>query len=303
MSPTTTVVGDLATLIPSWARSLRAENKSPRTILSYTTGAIQFNNFLVDRGMPTAVAAIRREHVESFIEDVLGRARSSTAATRYRDIQQLFRWLEEEGEVTESPMARMRPPKIDESPVPVVADGDLKALFKACAGKTFEHRRDTAIIRVLLNTGARLAEVTGLAVDDVDLDLREMYVMGKGRKGRALPLGPKAIKDLDRYLRVRSRHKDAGEPWLWLARKGHLTTSGIAQLIKRRCRQAGIPEIHPHQFRHTMSHKWLASGGTEHDLAKINGWTSLQMVGRYASSAATERAKSAHARLSPGEDL
>lgn len=300
---TTTTIGDLATLIPSWARSLRAENKSPRTIVSYTSGGKQLNTFLVARGMPTTAAAIRREHVEAFIEDVLARSRPSTAATRYRDLQQLFKWLQEEGEVEESPMARMHPPKLDERPVPVVADDDLKALLKACGGKSFEDRRDTAIIRSFLNTGARLAELAGITLHDVDLDLRELYVTGKGRKGRALPLGPKAVKDLDRYLRTRTRHKDAGLPWLWLGPKGRLTGSGIAQMVKRRCREAGISEINVHRFRHTMSHLWLASGGTEHDLAKINGWTSLQMVGRYAASAATERAKAAHARLSPGENL
>jgi site-specific recombinase XerD len=252
--------------------------------------------------MPTDVTAIRREHVEAFIEDVLARHRPATAATRYRDLQQLFRWLLEEGEIRESPMARMRPPKLDERPVPVIAQEHLRVLFKVCSGKSFEDRRDTAIIRVLLNTGARLAEVANLKTDDIDLDYREVYVTGKGRKARSLPLGPKAIKDVDRYLRMRGRHPRADLPWLWLAPKGRLTDSGIAQMVKRRCRQAGIPEINVHRFRHTMSHLWLASGGTEHDLAKINGWSSLQMVGRYAASAVVERAKAAHGRIDPGAD-
>lgn len=300
---TATAMGDLATLTPSWARSLRAENKSPKTVVGYTTTARQFHAFLASAGMPTTVTSIRREHVESFLEDVLARWRPATAATRYRDLQQLFKWLEEEGEIERSPMARMRPPKLDERPVPVIQEADLRALFKVTSGKSFEDRRDTALLRVLLNTGARLAEVAGISMEDVDLDLRELYVTGKGRKGRALPLGAKAVKDIDRYLRARRRHKDTGLVWLWVGPKGRLTDSGIAQMVKRRCRQAGIAEIHPHQFRHTFSHLWLSSGGTEHDLAKLNGWTSLQMVGRYAASAATERAKAAHARLSPGEDL
>jgi integrase len=128
-------------------------------------------------------------------------------------------------------------------------------------------------------------------------------VTGKGRRGRYLVLGPKAVKNADRYLRVRARHEDADLPWVWLGPKGRLTDSGIAQMIKRRCREAGLSQFYPHQFRHTFSHLWLSSGGTEHDLAKLNGWTSLQMVGRYASSAATERAKAAHVRIDPGTDI
>ena len=296
--------GDLATLLPSWGRSLRAENKSPRTVVAYTTGARQLLDFLRATGMPTEASAIRREHIEAFIEDVLSRHRASTAATRYRDLQQLFRWLEEEGEIPVSPMARMRPPKLDERPVPTVPEADLVALFKACSGRDFEGRRDTAIIRTFLNTGARLAELANLQLEHVDLDMRELYVTGKGRKGRALPLGAKAVKDIDRYLRLRGRHKDSALPWLWLGPRGHLTNSGVAQMLRRRSREAGIePVVQPHQFRHTFSHLWLSAGGAEHDLAKINGWASLQMVGRYASSAAVERAKNAHARIDPGAEF
>ncbi len=159
-------------------------------------------------------------------------------------------------------------------------------MLKGCSGKDFEDRRDAAIFRVFLNTGPRLAEMASLVMDDVKLDLREIIVLGKGRKGRALPLGPKAIKALDRYLRSRAPHKDADLPWVWLGPKGRLTNSGIAQMVKRRSTQSrDSPAYPPTPVRHTFSHFWLANGGTEHNLAKINGWTSLQMVGRYAASA------------------
>ncbi|MDQ4142858.1 MAG: tyrosine-type recombinase/integrase [Actinomycetota bacterium] len=254
--------------------------------------------------MPTDVTKIRREHVEAFIEDCLGRYRPTTAATRYRDLQQLFRWLLEEGEISDSPMARMRPPKPDDPSIPIIPDADLKALIAVCNGRTFENRRDTAIIRAFLSTGARLAELANLQVTDVDLDYREIHVMGKGRKERRLPLGLKATKDLDRYMRARARHPRADLPALWLGPKGRLTDSGIAQMVKRRSREARLESpIHVHQFGHTFSHKWLSRGGGEHDLATINGWSSLQMVGRYASSAADERARAAHDRLGVGEEI
>jgi integrase len=102
---------------------------------------------------------------------------------------------------------------------------------------------------------------------------------------------------------MRCRHSCSDEPWLWIGARGRLTDSGIVQALRRRCRQAGTEQLHPHQFRHTWAHFWLSSGGTEHDLARLAGWNSLQMVGRYAASAATERAKEAHRRIGPGEDL
>jgi site-specific recombinase XerD len=296
-------VNDISSLAASWQLHLEAANLSPKTIRTYMDSADQLRAHLILTGMPTAADVIAREHIESFLIAVRERTSASTAATRYRGLQQLFKWLQDEGEITRNPMERMRPPKLEERPVPVISDDDLKALFKTCAGKSFEDRRDQALLRLFLNTGGRLSEMANLRVSDCNLSDRSLYVTGKGRRGRALPLGPKAVKDLDRYLRVRSRHKAAALVWLWLGPKGHLTDSGIAQMVKRRCRQAGITAIHVHQFRHTFSHLWLSAGGAEHDLAKLAGWASLQMVGRYAASAAVERAKNAHARIDPGSEF
>src|SRR5438552_3282996 len=92
-------LGQVRSLLPSWQRHLRAEGKSARTVQSYVEGALKFAAFLEAAGMPTAVVSIRREHVEAFIEDQLARWKPATAANRYRSLQQLFRWLEEEGEV------------------------------------------------------------------------------------------------------------------------------------------------------------------------------------------------------------
>ena len=89
----------LSALIPSFERSLRARNRSSKTTRGYLDAAERLARFLAGQGMPTAVTSIAREHVEAFIEDQLTRWSASTAATRYRQLQQLFRWLGEEGEV------------------------------------------------------------------------------------------------------------------------------------------------------------------------------------------------------------
>ena len=73
--------GQLEDLIPSWTRSLRARNKSPKTIRGYRDTAEIFLGFLRDRGMPTTLHRIGREHVESFIEDQLVRWKPTTALT------------------------------------------------------------------------------------------------------------------------------------------------------------------------------------------------------------------------------
>jgi site-specific recombinase XerD len=287
---------DVLPNLSSFGRHLRAANKSPMTIKAYTEAVRQFDAFLGDRGMPRTVAAIRREHLESFIEDQLKRLRPASAANRYRSLQQFFRWLVDEGELKDSPMAKMKPPAVPEEPPTVLTDVDLSGLWKVTSGTGFDDRRDRAILRLLLDGGIRRAELAGLRLEDVDRDQDVIVVMGKGRRPRAVPYDREAARDLDRYIdRARKDHRDADGPWLWLGKKGRLTETGIAQLLQRRGREAGLEgRLHPHLFRHTWAHQQLAAGMQETDVMRIAGWKSRQMVARYGASAGHERAIAAY---------
>jgi site-specific recombinase XerC len=171
-------------------------------------------------------------------------------------------WLEDEGEITADPMAEMKPPASPSSPSHRSQEA-LRRLFAACAGKDFEARRDTAMIMLLLDSGARRAELVGLRVDDLDFEHDVARVIGKGRRERALPFGRRTAVALDRYLRVRSRHAHAGPRGCGSGRRDPSPPRAW-----HRCsgagRQAGIEGLHAHQLRHTFAHagspRWARDG-------------------------------------------
>jgi integrase len=171
--------------------------------------------------------------------------------------------------------------------VPILTDDEIAALLKTCAvgrGRpgvfdrtVFLGRRDEVVLRLLLDTG-------------------------KGSRPRVVPFGAKTAQAVDRYLRVRALHPHARSPRLLLGQRGPMTPDGARDVLNARAVAAGLSDVHPHRFRHTFAHRWLAGGGQERDLMMLADWRSDDMPSRYAESTAVEP-HDAHRRLGLGDRL
>lgn len=292
----------------SFERHLKAGNKSPKTVASYLDAIDTLSRWLEASGRDAdpRVDAISTDDLRAFMADQLERLSPGTARNRYASLSVFFRWwvAEYEDADLDNPMSRVvRPadPNANEPP-PMLSDREIDALLAEVGRKLppsrkegeaearFRQRRDYAIVKLLLNTGLRLAELAGLKLEDLDLDASMLTVVRKGGRHAALPFGAETAQALDRYLKLRRGHRLARSTWLWIGRHGRFTAGGIADMIESRGKAAGIADLHPHTLRHTWTHDRKRKGVSDGDLMELGGWRDRTMLDRYGKAGARARA-------------
>lgn len=281
---------DLAAMLPSWELSLRAERKSPATVKTYGDGARRFLAWCDSTGAPPV---LDKPTVNAFTVALIDEgAEAATVRSRQLGVRRFSAWLAEEREVPADSLVGLRAPKLDQKVIEPLTEAQLKALIRACSGNAYRDRRDEAMVRFMLETGARAGEVVVIALADVDLPAGTVIIRrGKGAKGRMVPFGPQTARALDRYVRVRRMHKLADSPALWLGdRNRGFSYYGLHWALRGRAEAAGITGFHPHRLRHTTAHRWLAAGGSEGGLMAVAGWSNSDMLQRYTKARASDRA-------------
>ena len=154
--------------IGSFRLHLAAEGKAAKTVRTYTEAVAWFAAaHLIPRTSCTSWEHVTSYDVQRWLVHLLTRYSDAYASNQFRALQQFCRWLADEEELPD-PMAGLRAPKVIEKLVPVFTSEELSALAKACQGRSFGQRRDTAIITVLTATGIRAAELTGIRFDPQD---------------------------------------------------------------------------------------------------------------------------------------
>lgn len=292
-------------LLESWLLHLRAERKSAQTLKTYGDG---IRRFIAWAETAEVAPEFTRPIVNAFIAAILddgNGVQASTARSRQLALRRLSAWLKEEDEISKDELLGLKPPKLDSKIVPELTDDQLRGLIAACKGAEFRERRDEAIVRLMLETGARAGEVVSMELPDVDLKEGMAAVRrGKGGKGRMIPIGPQTVRAIDRYLRMRRTHRlaKAGSSLLWLGDRGKgFTYYGLYSALGYRAELAGIEDFHPHVLRHTAAGRWLGAGGSEGGLMAMAGWTRREMIDRYTKATSERRAVDEARKLGLGD--
>lgn len=234
-----------------------------------------------------------------------------TSLNYHTGLSALWAWAVTERLVERNVVREVEAPRAEKPAIVPLSQADVKTLLAACDRSREYSRpgkracdnarptalRDKTLIFLLLDTGMRASEVCGITARDVDLKNRRVFVMGKGDKERSLPISPETARVLWRYMTERSEAK-ASEA-LFVTRDGRpLDRVVLLEMLKNLGVKAGVPDCHPHRFRHTFAINFLRNGGNVYELQMALGHTTLEMVRTYLALAETDLQK-AHEEASP----
>ncbi len=181
-----------------------------------------------------------------------------------------------------NPCLGIRAPKSAKK-LPQALSPDEAAQLMQVGGAGLLDARDKAILELFYSSGLRLSELTGLAVQDVNLRDATVQVTGKGSKTRIVPVGSHALDALRAWLALRDAVVPPGEKSLFVARGGaRMSGSAVQQRVKHWARKFGLSgKVHPHVLRHSFASHVLQSSGDLRAVQEMLGHASISTTQVY----------------------
>jgi site-specific recombinase XerD len=253
-----------------------------------------FAAFLAETSPATPLNQVTRRHVEVFKPWLAARPgqnkprlTTATIAHRLGTLRMFFARIEEWGWDEAPPRVPMFPGDLprQDHPLPRALD-DASAAKLLRAAQADPRMLIRVTVEILLRTGLRVSEYTGLRADAVVLIGAGPWLhvpVGKLHEDRYLPLHPQLVTLIDAY---RARHVPTGHPLLLPRENGRpLDRHTVTRMINRAGAAADLPHIHPHQLRHTLATQAINRGMSLEAIAALLGHRSLDMTLRYAKIA------------------
>lgn len=250
-------------LLDQFIAHLRVERGlASNTIQAYSRDLVRFLEFLEGLGRPPA--EVTREDVSDYMGSLRGRLSGRSAARNLSAIRMFYRFLVSEGSISTSPARLVEAPRLPRRLPEILSPDEVDRLLAQPDPLQAAGSRDRAMLELLYATGLRVSELTGLRIQNVNLEAGFVRMVGKGSKERVVPMGEKAREALQTFI---SDGRNAllgrrSSSFLFVnQRGGSLSRQGFWKLIKRYGRAAGIRRsITPHGLRHAFASHLLEGG-------------------------------------------
>ena len=282
-------------------------NLSAHTIRAYLGDLDSFIEHLEKLDV-TEFSKLELSHIRSWLanQQVKGGART-TLSRRAVSIRLFTKWATKKGYLAKDVGATLATPKGARTLPDVLNVADAGLAMDALATRVAEEdgplsKRDCAMVEVLYASGARVSELCGLDLQDIDYERNTIRVIGKGNKERTIPLGNPAMRALDAWLKE-GRPSLAGEKSdraVFLGARGKRIDQRTVRTVVYQALQAleGAVKLGPHALRHSAATHLLEGGADLRTVQEILGHASLATTQIY-THVSTERLQKAFKQAHP----
>jgi len=243
-------------LIERFITAKLSEGKQPKTCHDYAYCLHEYVKYLHSNN----IAHPDKESIQKFLLYKAPTVSKFRLRNYWVSLKSFYTWADDENLIDINPTLKVRPPKTPKRAIRIYTKHEIILMLSACKSD-----RDRFIITVYLKTGMRASELLSLHRDDFDMETGTLIVHGKGDKYRPVPFGGEVSQSLE----------------LLADDVRNLSYSGMRDMVKRTCKQAGVKYRSPHTLRHTFACDYLLAGGSPLALKKILGHTTMTMVNYY----------------------
>lgn len=299
---------DYLKLINAFTRHLEIErNLSVHTIRAYLGDLESLITHLELIGVKN-ISQLELTHLRSWLanQQVKGGARN-TLSRRAVSVRLFTKWAVKNGFLEKDIAATLATPKGHRTLPEVLEIADAKLAMESMATRASEEEtpislRDVAMVEMLYATGARVAELCGLDLSDIDYDRQTIRVLGKGNKERTIPLGNPAVKALKVWLkdgRESLTNEHSGNAVFLGARGKRIDQRAVRTVVYEALSAIeGIERMGPHSLRHSAATHLLEGGADLRTVQEILGHASLATTQIY-THVSTERLQKAFKQAHP----
>lgn len=211
----------------------------------------------------------------------------SSISRKISSLRALYQYLLNHDFITENPFSYLHLKKTGLSLPNFFYDAEITLLFEATEGSEPLDYRNKALLEVLYGTGIRVSECQALKLEDVDLDLGVMLVLGKGNRERYVPFGEYAKIALEEYIEnsreVLMKKYNKEHSYVFVNQYGdHISVSGIQYALNQLIKSTSLTSsIHPHKLRHSFATHLLDNGADMRTVQELLGHKSLSSTQIY----------------------
>jgi integrase/recombinase XerD len=260
------------------------KGRARNTLVAYRRDITVWEGWAADAGIDPVNAGT--EAIELHLSELRSQGRNPASMARSTTaLRGLFRFLLSEGTIAGDPTADVRSPRLPRRLPKALDEDQVLALLDSVGGTEPADLRDRALLELLYGTGARISEVVGLSLIDLQGDDGLLRVFGKGSKERLVPLGGPAHMAIDRWLSGTGRPLLAPDRWARRSdaeavfintRGGRLSRQGAWAIVHHHAERMGLgPLVSPHVLRHSCASHMLAHGADIRVVQELLGHVSI----------------------------